>query len=407
MRANKKLASWIIATILAATYSTTLFADYQLDMTPGVTDISQQVFDMHRTMLWWCVAIGVVVFGLMFYSMFKHRKSAGHKASQFHESTTIELIWTILPFVILILMAIPATKVLVAMDNTENSALTIKVTGSQWKWHYEYLDWEGKGQPGVDFYSVLSTPQDQIIRPVLASGLFPKSIAKDAYKEDGSYAAQEALYKRNVDKPLVIPTGRKIRFVITSDDVIHSWWVPDFAIKKDAIPGFINELWTLVPEGKDGIYRGQCAELCGKDHAFMPIVVDARPVEEFEQWLTQATEEQKAAELAAANSVDKTFNKDELMEEGEKTYIARCSACHQATGQGLPPTFPSLVGSAIATGPVADHINIVLHGKNAMPAFGKVLSPKEIAAVITYERNAWGNSPADGVDIVQPRDTVQ
>ncbi len=390
-----------------AAQSSLVFAEWQLDMTPGVTDISNQVFDLHRTMLWWCVAIGVVVFGVMFYSMLKHRKSAGHKAAQFHESTTVEIIWTILPFVILIIMAIPATKVLIAMNDTEDSALTVKITGSQWKWHYEYLEWEGKSGLGVDYYSVLSTPQEEITRPMLASGLFPKNTAKDAYKADGAYPEQSEFYKSDVDKPLVIPTGRKVRFLITSDDVIHAWWVPDFAIKKDAIPGFINELWTLVPEDKPGIYRGQCAELCGKDHAFMPVVVDARSPEEFEQWLASAKAEQEAAALAAANSLDKTFTKEELMEEGEKAYIARCSACHQANGQGLPPTFPSLVNSPIAIGPVQDHIDIVNNGKNAMPAFASMLSPKEIAAIVTYERNAWGNSPSDDVAVVQPRDVAK
>lgn len=396
-----------IGLALGMVASTSAFAEWQLDMTPGVTDISQQVFDMHRTMLWWCVAIGVVVFGAMFYSMIAHRKSKGHEASQFHESTTVEIIWTILPFVILIFMAIPATKVLIAMSDTEDSALTIKITGSQWKWHYEYLDWEGKGSQGIDYYSILSTPSEEIIRPVLASGLFPKDTAKDLYREDGNYPEQNELYKQDVDKPLVIPTGRKVRFLITSDDVIHSWWVPAFAIKKDAIPGFINELWTLVPEDKPGLYRGQCAELCGKDHAFMPIVVDARPVAEFEQWLADAREAQKAEALAAANSLDKTFSKEELMAEGEKHYLARCSACHQANGKGLPPTFPALAGSKVAIGPVADHINIVNHGKNAMPAFGSMLNPKEIASIVTYERNAWGNTPSDGVDVVQPRDVAE
>ncbi|MEE2729309.1 MAG: cytochrome c oxidase subunit II [Pseudomonadota bacterium] len=396
-----------IGLALATVTSSSVFAEWQLDMTPGVTDISQQVFDMHRTMLWWCVAIGVVVFGAMFYSMIKHRKSKGHEAAQFHESTSVEIMWTVVPFIILILMAIPATKVLIAMNDTSDSALMIKVTGSQWKWHYEYLEWEGQGNLDLDYYSVLSTPSEEIIRPALASGLFPKNTAKDSYRADGDYPEQTPLYKQDVDKPLVIPTGRKVRFLITADDVIHSWWVPDFAIKKDAIPGFINELWTLVPEDKPGIYRGQCAELCGKDHAFMPVVVDARPVAEFEQWLADARAAQKAEAEAAANSLDKTFTKDELMTEGEKAYLARCSACHQANGKGLPPTFPALAGSALATGPVADHINIVVHGKNAMPGFGSMLSPKEIAAIITYERNAWGNTPTDGVDVVQPRDVAK
>lgn len=387
--------------------SNSALAAWQLDMTPGVTSISEQVFNLHRTMLWWCVAIGIVVFGAMFYSMLKHRKSKGHKAAHFHESTTVEIFWTVAPFFILILMAIPATRVLIAMSDTSDSALTIKITGSQWKWHYQYLDYQGSTDINLDYYSVLNTPREQIDRPVRAAGLFPKGAAKDSYRPDGNYPEQGENYNLEVDHPLVIPTGKKVRFLITSDDVIHAWWVPDFAIKKDAIPGFINELWANVPEDKPGIYRGQCAELCGKDHAFMPIVVDARPQAEFEKWLASAQEAQKQADIAAASSVDKTFSKDELMAEGEKAYLARCSACHQANGQGLPPTFPALAGSAIATGAAADHIAIVKNGKNAMPAFGAVLPPKELAAIITYERNAWGNKPADGVDVVQPRDVAK
>lgn len=395
------------ALVAFALVSGNALADWQLDMTPGVTDISQQIFDMHRIMLWWCVAIGVVVFGAMFYSMIKHRKSKGHEASQFHESTAVEVLWTVIPFIILIIMAVPATKALIAMSDTSDSALTIKITGSQWKWHYEYLDYEGNSDINLDFLSVLSTPRDQIDRPALSSGLFPHSASKDKYKADGNYPEFGENYKAEVDNPLVIPTGKKVRFLITSDDVIHAWWVPDFAIKKDAIPGFINELWTKLPEDKTGIYRGQCAELCGKDHAFMPIVVDARSPEEFEKWLASSQEAQRIAEEEAASGVNKTFTKEELMAKGEQDYIARCSACHQGNGQGLPPTFPALAGSPmILEGTAADHINIVVNGKNAMPGFKGVLDPVTLAAIITYERNAWGNVPGDGVDVVQPRDVV-
>lgn len=389
---------------LAIGGSSPALAAWQLDMTPGVTEISQEVFDMHRIMLYWCIAIGAVVFGVMFYSMLKHRKSQGHVAEQFHESTTVEIIWTIIPFVILILMAIPATSLLVKMADTDESALTIKVTGSRWKWHYDYLGYQDKSDLGVGFFSVLSTPMDQIQRPALSSGLFPKGVAKDNYNAEGSYPDQGEFYNLEVDHPLVVPTGKKVRLVITSEDVIHAWWVPSFGIKKDAVPGFINELWFNVPEDKPGVYRGLCAELCGKDHAFMPIVVEAKPAAEFDTWLADAQVKQKQAAEASAQSLDKTFTKEELLAEGEKEYVARCAACHQANGQGLPPTFPALAGSAIAKGPVADHISIVKNGKNMMPAFAAALSPKVLAAIITYERNAWGNSPADGVDVVQPRD---
>lgn len=404
MQSLPKLCSWATLSAIAIT-SGNAMADWQLDMTPGVTDISQEVFDMHRIMLYWCFAIGVVVFGAMFWSMLMHRKSKGHKASQFHESTAIEIAWTIVPFLILIAMAIPATSTLIAMSDTDDSELTVKITGSQWKWHYEYLDYEGNTDLNLDYYSVLSTPKEQIENPLFETGLFPKGSSKDNYKADG-YPTKGVHYNLEVDKPMVIPTGKKVRFLITSDDVIHSWWVPNFAIKKDAVPGFINELWTIVPADKSGIYRGQCAELCGKDHAFMPIVVDARPPAEFSKWLVQAQKDQAKEEADAANSVNKTFSKEELMAMGEKEYVSRCSACHQVNGQGLPPTFPALAGSTIATGPVATHISTVITGKNAMPAFGSMLNPAQLAAIITYERNAWGNVPSDGVDVVQPRDVV-
>lgn len=405
MQSLPKRCLWAGLGLLAVTSQTALAA-WQLDMTPGVTDISQEVFALHRTMLWWCVAIGVVVFGAMFYSMIKHRKSKGQQAAHFHESTTVEIIWTVAPFLILILMAVPATKLLIKMSDTSDSALTVKITGSQWKWHYEYLDYQGNTDISLAYFSVLSTPRDQIERPARASGLFPKGAAKDRYQEDGRYPEAGEHYNMEVDKPLVIPTGRKVRFLITSDDVIHAWWVPDFAIKKDAIPGFINELWVNVPADRPGIYRGFCAELCGKDHAFMPVVVEAKTEAEFEQWLADAQEQQKQEELAAASSIDKTFSKEELMAEGEKAYMARCSACHQPNGQGLPPTFPSLVGSPYTVGDIANHIEIVKKGKNAMPGFAAALTPKEMAAIITYERNAWGNVPSDGVDVVQPRDVA-
>lgn len=382
-------------------------ADWQMDLMPGVTDISQQVFDMHRQMLYWCIGIGIVVFAVMFYSIFAHRKSRGHQAAHFHESAAVEIAWTIVPFIILIIMAIPATQLLIDMDDTSNADLTIKVTGSRWKWHYEYLDYQGDDQLKLAFHSTLSTPPDQINRPLLAAGLFPQGTAKDTYNAEGNYPVQGENYNLEVDNPMVVPTGSKVRVLLTADDVIHAWWVPDFAVKKDAIPGFINEVWFKVPEDKPGIYRGKCAELCGKDHAFMPIVVEAKSSADFSQWLAQGQEAQKQAELAAAQSVDKTFTQEELMAEGEKEYMARCSACHQATGQGLPPTFPALAGSAIAQGPVADHINIVKNGKNAMPAFGTTLSPKVLASIITYERNAWGNTPKDGVQLVQPKDVAK
>ena len=375
------------------------FAGTQLDMTPGVTGISQEIYGLHRLMFYWCIAIGVAVFGVMFYSIFKHRKSVGHKPAHFHESTTVEIIWTIIPFLILIGMAIPATKTLMAMSDTSASALTVKVTGSQWKWHYDYLDYEGNTKLNLGFLSVLSTPREQFETPLRKAGLFPSGLAasdtaKTAPNKDEHYLLE-------VDRPLVIPTGKKVRLLLTADDVIHAWWVPALGIKRDAIPGFINEVWTLIPEGKEGIYRGQCAELCGKDHGFMPIVVDAKSPADFNQWLKDQQVAQQKAAAEEANSTTAVLTKEELMSLGEKEYLASCAGCHQPGGTGLPPMFPALKGSKVATGPAAEHIEVVLNGRNQMPKFKGVLSPKVLAAIITYERNAWGNNKGD---LVQPSD---
>jgi cytochrome c oxidase subunit II len=350
------------------------FADYGLNMTQGATPISHQVYDLHMLIFWICVAIGAVVFGVMFISILKHRKSQGAVAAQFHESTTVEIIWTIIPFVILIAMAIPATKTLIAMEDTRDADLTIKVTGFQWKWRYDYMG----GKPEYEdnkfgFFSVLATPRDQI----------------------ENKAARGEHYLLETDRHLVVPVGKKIRFLTTGNDVIHSWWVPALAIKSDAIPGFINQSWATIEE--PGIYRGQCAELCGKDHGFMPIVVEAMSEADYKNWV----QEQKAAALASAEDPNKVWTKDELIAKGEQVYTTNCVACHQATGEGIPGTFPALKGSKIATGPVADHLNRVIHGKpgTAMQAFGTQLKDSEIAAVITYERNSWGNNTGD---FVQP-----
>ena len=350
-----------------------VFAQSNYNMTTGVTDISENVYNLHMTIFIICCVIGVIVFSIMFWALFHHRKSKGVTASQFHESTKVEILWTAIPFVILILMAIPATKTLIAMEDTTKADLTIKITGSQWKWHYEYLEHD------LNFYSILSTPQEQI---------------KNQKDKTENYLLE-------VDKPLIIPTNRKVRFLMTSDDVIHSWWVPDFAVKKDANPGFINEAWTRVNE--TGIYRGQCAELCGKDHGFMPIVVEAVTPESFESWLINTKNESEQAAQADRQLLDQTLSEDELMTLGEQVYVASCAACHQVTGLGLGGVFPALKDSPIAKGEINDHIDIVLHGKpgTAMQAYVKQLSLKQLAVVITYERNAWGNNTGD---LVQPSD---
>jgi cytochrome c oxidase subunit 2 len=344
-------------------------AAYQLDMSPGVTSFSQGAYGIHTMVMWICVVIGIVVFGAMIYSIINHRKSRGAVAADFHESTTIEIIWTIIPFLILIVMAIPATKVLLAMEDTSNSDMSIKVTGYQWKWHYDYLGED------VSYFSNLSTPMSQI---------------KGDEKKDVNYLQE-------VDNKLVIPVDTKVRLLFTANDVIHSWWVPEFGVKKDAIPGYINESWINVP--KPGIYRGRCAELCGQNHGFMPIVVEAKSKADYVAWL----DEKKSAAKAAAASASKTWTKNDLISHGEQIYNTTCAACHQPSGEGLPNVFPALKGSKIATGPVANHLNIVIHGKagTAMQAFGAQMNDADLAAVITFERNSWGNNTGD---VVQPSD---
>lgn len=346
-------------------------AAWTVNMTQGATATSNAVFDLHMTIFLICAVIGIVVFGAMFWSMLVHRRSTGQVASHFHESTTVEILWTVVPFVILVVMAIPATKTLINIYDSSESELDIQITGYQWKWNYKYLGQE------VEFFSNLATPQEQI----------------------HNQAPKDEHYLLEVDQPLVIPAGTKVRFLITAADVIHSWWVPALAVKRDAIPGFVNEAWTKVE--KPGIYRGQCAELCGKDHGFMPIVVEVKSKEDFAKWL----DERKQEALAMKELTSKEWTREELVERGDKIYHTTCAACHQAEGQGLPPMFPALKGSKIATGPKEDHLHIVFFGKQgtAMAAFGKQLSEVDIASVITYERNAWGNNVGD---MVTPKDVL-
>ncbi|MGH8347573.1 MAG: cytochrome c oxidase subunit II [Pseudomonas sp.] len=347
-------------------------AAWTVNMAPGATEISHAVFDLHMTIFWICVVIGNIVFGAMFWSMILHRRSTGQVAAKFHESTTVEILWTIVPFLILVAMAIPATATLIRMYDASEPEIDIQITGYQWKWHYKYL-----GQD-VEFFSNLTTPQDQIHN-------------KEAKSEH---------YLLEVDKPLVLPVGTKVRFLVTSADVIHSWWVPAFAVKRDAIPGFVNEAWTRID--KPGIYRGQCAELCGKDHGFMPTVVEVKEKADYEKWL--ADRKVEVAQLKELTTKEWTL--DELKDRGDKVYHTTCVACHQAEGQGLPPMFPALKGSKIATGPKDAHLSIVFHGKpgTAMAAFGKQLSEVDIAAVVTYERNAWGNNKGD---MVTPKEVLE
>jgi len=367
----KKLCSLIITALLLSPGIT--LADYKLNMTEGVTSISRDAHDLHMLVLWIVTIVGIAVFGVIIYSLIYHRKSKGAVAAQFHESTTIEVIWTIIPLVVLVLIAIPATKTLLEIEDASNPDITIKVTGWQWKWQYEYLD------EGINFFSNLDAKSNEARKR--NSGIDVKTVEH---------------YLLDVDKPIVIPVGKKVRFLATANDVIHSWWVPALGMKRDAIPGYINEFWTRVDE--PGVYRGQCAELCGKDHGFMPIVVKAVSDSEYQSWV----KEQKLAMAEAEAGADKIWTKDDLMKRGEQVYNASCAACHQPTGTGIPGVFPGLVNSKITIGPAADHINIVVNGKagTAMQAFGAQLNDADLAAVITYERNSWGNAAS----VVQPAD---
>jgi len=350
-----------------------------LNLRRGATDISGQVYDLHMLMFFICVGIAVVVFGVMFASMYLHRKSRGAKPANFHENVKVEIAWTVIPFLILIFMAVPAANTLIAMEDVSEPDMTVLVTGSQWKWHYKYMDSD------VEFYSLLATQREQI---------------ENKFEKTENYLLE-------VDRPLVIPTGKKVRFLITSDDVIHSWWVPDFAVKKDANPGFINEAWTRIDE--PGIYRGQCAELCGKDHGYMPIVVIAKEPAEFDKWLAGEAERIAKAKAEEQELLAMNMSLEELMSVGERTYTAYCAACHQPSGEGLPGIFPALKGSSIALNDKPAHIDIVLHGRagTAMQAYAKQLSLKEIAAVITYERNAWGNSTGELVQAAEVHAVMQ
>jgi cytochrome c oxidase subunit 2 len=356
---------------------------HQLNLQAPATKIAENIYDLHTMMMVIIMVIFVAVFGVMFYSIFKHRKSVGHKAATFHESTAVEIAWTVVPFLIVIGMALPATKTVVAMKDTSNADITIKATGMQWKWGYDYLKGEGEG---ISFISNLSTPRSQVGNP-----------------------GEEFTGKRNenylmeVDNEVVVPVGKKIRIVTTANDVIHAWMIPAFGVKQDAIPGFVRDTWFKAEY--TGTFRGNCAELCGKEHAFMPIVVKVVTAEEYTAWVNG-----KKKEMAAlADDPNKTWTIDELKTKGEKVYTANCAVCHQANGKGVPGAFAPLDGSEVVNGPKAEQINVLLHGKKSgkypseMPAW-KQLSDTDIAAVITYTRNNWSNKPAE--NIVQPAEVV-
>ena len=360
---------------LLALFPAIASAAYQMNLQPPVTRIAGEIYALHTLMMIIIVIVFLLVFSVMFYSIFKHRKSVGAKAAQFHESTTVEIIWTVIPFVILVGMAWPATKTVLSLKDTSNPDITIKATGHQWKWGYDYIKGEGEG---ISFLSALSTPQDQI--------------------RNGAPKGEN--YLLEVDNAVVVPVGKKVRILTTANDVIHAWSVPAFGVKQDAIPGFVRDTWFKAD--KEGTYRGQCSELCGKEHGFMPIVVNVVSAEKYTAWVG----EQKKLLAAAADDPSKTWDVAELKTRGEKVFNDNCAACHQANGAGLPNAFPSLVNSKLVLGTKADQIALVLNGRkgqftatSVMPP-QNVLSDVDIAAAITYSRNAWGNKAKE--DMVLP-----
>ncbi|MGB5621064.1 MAG: cytochrome c oxidase subunit II [Gammaproteobacteria bacterium] len=379
--------------------SGTALADWEVNMPVGVTAISQEVYGLHMLIFGVCCVIAVIVFGAMIYSLLRHRRSLGVTPAKFSHSTKAEIIWTVIPILILVGMAVPAADTLVRMEDTRNSDMTVKVTGYQWKWHYDYIDHD------VAFFSNLATSSN--LARQLDSGIDPYSVEN---------------YLLDVDNPLVVPVGAKVRLLLTASDVIHSWWVPDLGGKRDAIPGYVNEFWFKADEV--GVYRGQCAELCGRDHGFMPVVVNVVSEQDYDQWLvdqggslqpavatltdTGATDSTVPVQIAMAGATGTPepaaeWTMARAMAEGESQYNTACAACHQVNGQGLPPTFPAIAGSALATGDIAAHIDIGVNGRpgTAMAAFGPQLSDEQLAAIVTYQRNAFGNNTGD---LVTPAD---
>ena len=342
------------------------------NLRPAGSKLAEDIHDLHEYVMLLCTVIFIGVFSFMFYSVYAHRKSQGHKAAQFHENTTIEILWTVIPALILIGIAWPTTRTVVAQKDTSNPDLTIKVTGYQWKWGYDYVKGEGEG---ISFISTLSTPREQI----------------------ENKAEKGPNYLLEVDNELIVPVGKKVRILTTAADVIHSWWVPAFGAKQDAMPGFIRDLWFRARE--PGTFRSQCVELCGKEHGFMPIVVTVVSQDEYTKWVG----DQMKLIAAKADDPTKQYTLDELKKRGEQVYAKNCVVCHQATGKGTPPAFPPLDGSKVVLGPKEGQIHTVLDGvvKNgaptAMVAWSKQLNDTEIASVITYTRNNWSNKTGDAI----------
>ncbi|MFW5816124.1 MAG: cytochrome c oxidase subunit II [Wenzhouxiangella sp.] len=361
----------VLAVISVITWGVFAVGD---NMTPGASVYSRDVFQLHNTVLGIVTIIGVLVFTAMFTSIFLHRRSKGYKAAGFSHSTRAEIIWTAIPVLILVVMSVPATRVLIDMERTGGADMNIKITGYQWLWQYEYVEED------ISFYSALDRDSNRARQ--LDSGVNVRDVEN---------------YLLEVDNPLVVPVGTRIRFLLTSDDVIHSWWVPDLGWKRDAVPGMVNEAWTLIEE--EGTYRGQCAELCGADHGFMPIVVEAVSQEEFDAWVA----EQRQEVAQTAHDAARLWTREELMNHGSRVYQAQCASCHQADGSGLEPAFPALVSDGVPVGDLESHMETVLHGRQgtAMAGFRDRLQPQDIAAALTFARNAWNANGTEG-EVVQP-----
>jgi len=359
----------VMAVIIVITWGLFAVGD---NMPRGVTPFSKDVYQLHNLILGIVTVIGVLVFTAMFTSVIVHRKSKGYEPAKFTHSTKAEIIWTAIPVLILVAMAIPATVVLIDMEDTGGAEMNIKITGYQWLWKYDYLE------DDVSFYSALDRDSNRARQ--IGSGIDPRTVEN---------------YLLEVDNRMVVPVNTRIRFLLTADDVIHSWWVPELGWKRDAIPGTVNEAWTYIEE--EGVYRGQCAELCGKDHGFMPIVVEAVSREAYDAWVAEQREET----ARVAHEAARLWTREELMDHGANVYQAQCAACHQADGTGLEPAFPALARDGTPTGELSEHMEIVLNGRDgtAMTGFRERLQPQDIAAALTYTRNAWSNG--DG-EVVQP-----
>jgi cytochrome c oxidase subunit II len=347
-----------------------------VNMPRGVSTYSESIYNLHMLALGVCVVIGIIVFTALAYTAIAHRRSRHQVPASFHENTRLEIVWTIIPMAILIGLAYPATVTMIELYDTGGAEMEIEVRGYQWRWQYKYLD--ADRNEALEFFSTLSTSRDEI----------------EGRREKGPH------YLLEVDNPLVIPVNRKIRLLLTANDVIHAWWVPDFGLKRDAIPGILNDVWVEVTQ--PGIYRGMCAEFCGRDHAYMPIVVHALPEDEFDAWYA----DQQALFAERLAMIEQTFEPTELMTMGGDVYRRFCASCHGVQGGGVPPVFPALAGSPVSLGEREELVRVIYEGVagTAMQAFGGQLNAAELAAVTHYVRHSWGNNVGD---VTQPADILE